>query len=234
MELTADMVQRRYETVASGTYAPEIPGLPRLVFTKMGLKERGASSRAYSSKLKELMAEGGYFSEALLPTVLERTCRENGIDPGVIRKQRDIVKRLYETMPTELQGPYDQLTDEEVAQLAPEAKDEREKAIQGRGKQIMEFIQGFYTEEDHKVMEVARQIEALEQHLRSNTAEHRAREYQMQTEILHCARREDDIAYFESIEEIAGIEDRNRESLVQLYVKWKQFKGGLHPDFFCQ
>jgi len=65
-ELTNEMVGRRYEIVASGTYTPEIPGLPGLTFVKLGLKERGASSRAYSSKLKELMAAGGYFSEALL------------------------------------------------------------------------------------------------------------------------------------------------------------------------
>lgn len=233
-ELTAEMVQRRYETVASGTYSPEIPGLLGLTFVKMGLKERGISSRAYSSKLKELMAAGGYFSEALLPSVLERACIENGLDIGVLRKQREILRRFYDSIPKDLAGPFDQLTEEEVALLSPEERAEREKAIEERGRRVMDWQQGFFTEDDYRVMSQARQIEQLEQHLRANTAEHRAREYQMQTEILLCARRSDDIdkPYFSSIEEIAELEDRNRDALVQLYLKWKQFKEGLAPQFF--
>lgn len=233
-ELTNDMIQRRLETVASGTYSPEIPGLPGITFVKMGLKERGQSSRAYSAKLKDLMAAGGYFSEALLPSVLEKTCKENGIDISVLSKQRQIQKRFYDSIPKELMEPYDKLTDEEVALLPPEVREERQKAIEERGRQIMEFMQSFYTEEDQKILEQCKQIEALEQHLKANTAEHHARKHQMETEILLCARRSDDISipYFGSIEEIQELEDRNRQGLVQLYLKWKQFKEGMLPDFF--
>ena len=233
-ELTQDMVQRRLETTASGSYQPEIPGLPGLVFVKMGLRERGASSRAYSSKLKELMSEGGYFNEALLPTILERTCRENGIDIKVVDQQRAIMKSFYDSIPTELSGPYDQLTEEEVALLSSEEKSARDEAIQERGKKVLEFMQNFYTEDDKKVLAQVGQIEALEQHLKSNTAEHNARKYQMETEILLCARQPDDTdkPYFSSIEEIEELDDTNQPGLVQLYTKWQQFKKGLLPQFF--
>lgn len=233
-ELTNQMVQRRYDQIASGTFQPDIPGLDGLVFMKMGLKERGYSSRAYSSKLKELMTAGGYFNEALLPSVLERTCRENGIDVKAVEKQRAIMKRFYDSIPPELTGPYDQLTEEEVGLLSPEERSERNTAIQERGKQIIDLMQNFYTAEDYAVMEQVRQIEALEQHLKVNTAEHHARKHQMETEILVCARLADDIEkpYFSCIEEIQELEDRNRQALVQLYMKWKQFKEGLLPQFF--
>ncbi|MTI83435.1 MAG: hypothetical protein FH756_05890 [Firmicutes bacterium] len=233
-DLTTEMIQKRYETVASGTYTPEIEGLTGLVFVKMGLSERGQSSRAYSSKLKELYAAGGYFSEALLPAVLEKTCRENGLDVNVLQRQRDILKRLYDSIPDEISKPYDQLTPEEVATLSPEEQAEREKGMEEHAQKIMDWVNNFYTDEERKVMEQAKQIEALEQHLKANTAEHNARKHQMETEILLCARKEDDIEtpYFESIEDIQSLEDRNRKALVQLYTKWKQFKEGLLPDFF--
>lgn len=233
-ELTQDMIQRRFETVASGTYEPEIPGLPGVAFVKLGLKERGVASRAYSSKLRELMALGGYFNEALLPTVLEKACRDNGLDISVLQKQREILKRFYDSIPRELAGPFDELTDEEVALLPPEEKETREKALEERGQRIAEFIQNFYTAEDQKIFAQCKQIEALEQHLKTNTVEHNARKHQMETEILVCAKRADDItqSYFSSIEEIQELEDTNPEGLVQLYMKWQQFKNGLHPQFF--
>lgn len=233
-ELTSAMVQGRLETVASGTYSPEIPGLPGLTFVKLGLKERGASSRAYSSKLKELMAAGGYFSEALLPSVIEKTCRENGLDIGVLKKQREIMMRFYDSIPADLAGPIDRLTDEEVVLLSQEEREERAKAIDERGRQFGEFVENFYTDEDRAIFEQARQIEQLEQHLKANTAEHFARKHQTETEILLCARRSDDIEkpYFSCIEDIQELEDRNREGLIQLYGKWTQFKSGLNPDFF--
>ncbi|MFA5316997.1 MAG: hypothetical protein WC369_06225 [Dehalococcoidales bacterium] len=232
-EVTAEMVQRRLETVASGTYAPEIPGLPGIVFVKMGLKEKGISSRAYSSKLKELMAVGGYFNEALLPSILQKACRENGLDIGVMKKQRAILKRFYDSIPKDLSGPYDQLTPEEVVLLSPEEQEERQKGIGERGRRIMEWQESFFTEEDHLVMDQARQIEQLEQHLKANTAEHHARKFRDETEILACARREDGVKpYFGSIEEIGDLEDRNRDALIQLYSKWAQFKAGLTQQFF--
>ncbi len=232
--LTQEMIQRRLETVVSGTYAPEIPGLPGLVFVKMGLKERGISSRAYASKLKELMADGGYFNEALLPSVLERTCRDNGLDVKVLKKQRDILRRFYDSIPKDLAEPIDPLTPEEVALLSPEELIEREKAAGERGRKIMDWQQNFFTEDDHKLMEQARQIEQLEQHLKANTAEHHARKHRDETEILVSARRVDviDKPYFASLEDIQELEDRNRDALIQLYSKWAQFKAGLSPQFF--
>jgi len=233
-ELTKEMVQRRYETVASGTYSPEIPGLPGLTFVKMGLKERGASSRAYSAKLKELMAEGGYFNEAFISTLLEKACKENGIDIGVLRKQRELMKKYIDSIPPELNSPFDKLTPEEVALLSQEEQEERNKAIQERGRQIMEWQENFFSEDDHRLMETARQIEQLEQHLRYNTAEHRARAHQMVTEILVCARKLEDTKkpYFSSEEDIEEFGQRNNQGLVTLFTKWKQFKEGLLPDFF--
>ena len=233
-ELSEGMVQRRYETVTSGTYKPEIPGLPDLVFTKMSLGERGKSSRAYSAKLKELMAEGGYFAEALLPTVLERTCRDNGLSLDVVKQKQQFYRRFIESIPPELSGPFDQLTDEEVAELSSEQRAERQQAIEERGRQIMKWQQEFFSEEDLRVFEQAQQIENLEQQLRANTAEHFARKHQMETEILLCARQAVDTnkPYFESIEDIQELADTNHQGLVQLYLKWKQFKEGLLPQFF--
>lgn len=233
MELTADMVQRRYETVASGTYAPEIPGLPGLVFMKMGSKERGASSRAYASKLKELMAQGGYFNEALLPSVLEKACIDNGVDLGVIRKQREILKRLFDSIPEEFKKGIDELTDEEVTLLSPEEKEEREKAKAEHGKRAVEWQQNFFTEDDQKIMAQAKQIEALEQHLRTNTAEYYARMHQAIQEILICSKKEDgETPYFSLEEEIEEFCALNFQIGATLFAKWNQFKTGLNPEFF--
>jgi len=233
-DLTDEMVRRRLDTVASSSFQPEIPGLEGIVFVKMGLKERGNASRAYSSKLKELFATGDCFSEAMLPTVLGKVCKDNGLDIKVLNKQREIMKRFYDTCPPDLMGPIDPLTDEEVALLSPEEQAERQANIEERGKTIMEFTQNFYTEEDYRVMDQVKQIENLEQHIKSNTAEHQARKHQMETEILLCARKIDDIEkpYFGCIEDIQEIEDYNQPGLVQLYMKWKQFKEGLLPQFF--
>lgn len=233
-ELTKEMVQRRYDAVASGTYSPEIPGLPGLTFVKMSLKEKGVSSRAYSAKLKELMAEGGYFNEAFMPTLLERACKENGIDIGVLRKQRELMKKYIDSIPPELNGPFDKLTPEEVALLSPEEQEERNKAIQERGRQIGEWQENFFTEDDHRLMGQARQIEQLEQHLRYNTAEHRARAHQATTEILVCARKAEDIKkpYFSGEEEVEEFGARNNQMLVELFSRWNQFKSGLIQDFF--
>ena len=233
-ELSKEMVQRRLETVASGSYQPEIPGLDGIVFVKTGLKEKGISSRAYSAKLKELYAAGGYFSEAMLRTVLERVCADNGIDIKVLKKRVEIERTFYDKIPPELTCPYDQLTDEEVAQLSPEERGERDKAIEERGLKIVEFMSSAYSEEELKVFEQVRQIEDLERQLRANTAERHAREHQMQTELLICARKVENLEepYFKSQEEIAALEDVDSRMLAQLYLKWKQFREGMLPDFF--
>ncbi|MDZ4042544.1 MAG: hypothetical protein U1D96_03515 [Eubacteriales bacterium] len=115
------------------TYSPEIPGLPNLVFVKMGLKERGLSSRAYSSKLKELMDEGGYLSEALLPTTLKKACENNGVDPTVQLKGLALTKQFFNSIPPDLAGPFDHLTQDQVAALPEEEQAARAKAIDDRG-----------------------------------------------------------------------------------------------------
>ena len=233
-ELTKDMVQRRLDSTASATFQPEIPGLPGILFVRMGLKEKGKSSRAYSGKLKELYAEGGYFSEPMIKTIIERAAKENGIDPKVIKKRVEIERKFYESIPPELAGPYDQLTEEEVGLLSPEERTERDKAIEERGLQIMEFMKGAYNEEQLQIFEQAKQLEDLERELRSNTAERHAREHQLQSELLMCARKVDDQEqpYFSDIEEISALEHENRQGLVQLYTKWQQFKEGYLPQFF--
>ncbi|MFZ3171969.1 MAG: hypothetical protein WA118_08320 [Carboxydocellales bacterium] len=233
-KLTDDMIQRRLETVSSGSYTPAIPGLDGLVFVKMGLAERGVSARAYSSRLKELYALGGYFSQALIPFTLAKICKDNGLDMKVLDKNREILKRFYDSIPAELAAPLDGLTDEEVQELSPEGIELRDKALEERGVKMFEYMQTFYTDEDRQVMDLAKQIEQLETHIKNNTAEHLAWMHQMDTEILISSKKAEDTGspYFSSIDEIKELEYTNREGLVHLYLKWKQFKEGLLPEFF--
>lgn len=159
----------------------------------------------------------------------------NGIDMSALRKQREIIKRVWESIPADLQDPIDELTDEEVACLSPEEREARNKAIDDRAMRFKTVMENAYTPEDIVILEQAKQIENLELQLRNNTAEHQARKYQMETEILICAKKSENIEvpYFSCIEEIQELEDTNRDGLVQLFMKWKQFKEGLVPQFFC-
>lgn len=228
MELTQEQIERRAETVISGTYKPEIPGLD-IVFHRMGLAEKGISSRAYSSKLKELYDVGGYFSEFAVPTVLRKVCKENGLDAGAIAKKRALMERMYKSIPEEFAGPYDQLTDEEVAELSPEAHAARASGMADRGRRMTEWMFGFYSDDDHALLAEAEQVERIEAHIRANTAEHFARKHQMETEIVQCARREDGAAAFASIDAVQNLPSA---VLTQLYLKWKQFREGLTENFF--
>lgn len=232
--LQNELIQRRQDTVSSGSFNPIIPGLTGLVFVKMGLKEKGRSSRAYSSKLKELYAEGGYFSEALIPHTLEKICKEQGLDFKVLDKQREILRRFYEAIPDDLRDPVAPLTEEEQAEMSPEEQEAFQKKLEERGKRIHDFMDNFYTDEDRETMAQAKQIEMLEGHIRANTAEHLAQKFQMEIEILLCARKAENLdqPYFSTIDEILELEDTNRPGLIQLYQKWKQFKEGMLPEFF--
>lgn len=232
-KLTSEMVERRLHQVASSTFVPEIPGLPGLEFHKLTLADRGRASRAYAAKLKELNAAGGYYNEALIPTVLERVCRENGLDmAATLRQAKASQQRFYDSMPKEFTLPFDQLTEEEVALLSPEEREEREQAIVERGRRILEWQQQFYTADDRRVVKESQQIEALEAHLLANTVEHQARIYQMCEEILCCACTEDAKPYFDSVDEILGLADQSEQLLATLWLKWRQWKAGAAPQFF--
>lgn len=231
-DLTKEMVNARREEIESGTFHPHIPGLDNLVFVKMTPKVKGISSRAYSKRLMELFAEGGYYSESLLPQILKKICAQHGIDVNVLKQSVSLQKKIYDNAPEDLIGPYDSLTDEEVAKLSPEDRAKRRKAIEDRGRRYVEFLSRLFTEEEKEMLEQIKQIEELQQKLKTNTAEHWARKYQMEVEIYHCTRCADDSDkhYFESPEAVTEIEDQ--KALILLYGKWRLFREGRDPDFF--
>ncbi|MHB1418482.1 MAG: hypothetical protein ACYCX4_02680 [Bacillota bacterium] len=233
-ELTNEMVERRFAKVSSNPVPVNIPALPGLCFVPMQGREKGISSRAYSSKLMELHKEGGYYSEALLPTVLRKICEQNGIDIKVLDRKMTLNRKLFESIPEDLSGPYDQLTQEEVAELPAEEQEKRQKAIEECGHGIAEFVANIYTDEEKESRAQIVQIETLEQELRQNTYEFHARRFQMQTEILLCTRQEEDPAkpYFVDMDELEMV--RPVEALVNLFMAWKQFREGMPSDFFSR
>ncbi len=230
MELTQEQIERRAEGVVSGSYRPDVPGLD-VLFIRMTLSDRGASSRAYSAKLKELFDAGGYFSEFALPNVLRKVCQDNHLDLDALQRKRAIQERLFRSIPPDLQGPYDSLTDEEVAELPAEARESRQQAIAERGQRSVEWLAHFYADADREVLAEAEQIEQLENHIRSHTAEHLARKHQMEMEILRCTRQagNPEQPYFKSIEQIQNLPPA---VLTPLYMKWKQFREGMTDAFF--
>ncbi len=233
--LPQEFNQRRLDEVASGTFAPAIPGLPGIKFIKLINKAKGIASRAYSKRLMELYKEGGVFSKALIPTYLERQATEAGIDPKAHGKMREAIRLHLEKAPAELKKPYDELTDEEVALLSPESQDERRKAVEEHGRKCTEYMAELYKNEEYKrLLFQAEQLEQLETHLLNNSAEHLANMHRVNTELLLCCVREDDEKpYFASIEEVEELEERlGTEIMKQLYIKWHQFKHGLDPQFF--
>jgi hypothetical protein len=232
-ELTNDMIQRRFQKVVSNPTPVNIYGLPNLAFVPLNSKTRGISARAYSAKLMELYREGGFYSEALLPKVLKEICEKHGLDVKLLDKKMALQRKLFEALPEDLQGPYDQLTPEEVAELPPEEQKKREEAIRERGRRIAEFVNQVYTKEELEELEQIRMIEALEQELYHSTAEYHARRYQMVTEILHCARKADnpDEPYFSSEDELEALPVR---VLSDLFLAWKQYREGMPSDFFSR
>jgi len=232
-ELTQRMIENRLAETIRGAYAPDIPGVPGIVFVSMDIATRGKSSRVYSSKLMELHASGEYYAEALLPAVIEQICKKHGIDPSIRDKRQALQKKMFDSAPEDLLEAYDQLTDEEVALLPPEEKKEREKAIRERGQRIAEFVAELYTEEEKRWQQQIAWIDKLEEQLRRNTAEHHALKHQMDTEIQLCARKAEDETqpYFNSVEEFYAL-PKNVQT--QIYMKWKLFRDGFNPDFFSQ
>ncbi|MFO7172056.1 MAG: hypothetical protein DIU70_003675 [Bacillota bacterium] len=228
-ELTQDMIERRYLKVASNPTPVNIPGLPGLFFKPMGPKERGISSRAYSQALFKYIQEG-YPSEHALGELVKRAAANSGLDYRVLARKAAILRKYQQAVPEELQGPYDQLTPEEVAELPPEEQAKREQAIRERGRRIVELLQTALTEEEREALRQIEQIEALEQHLRQQTAEWHARRDQAVAEILACAVKEDGSPYFPGGEE----ELEQVERLADLFLAWYQFRNGMPSDFFSR
>jgi hypothetical protein len=232
-ELEKKFIGQRLTDIKNGEYAPSIEGLPNLLFVKLDNKVKGIASRTYSKSLFEYLREG-LKSEAMLPQMLKQTCADAGLDIKVLNSKVDLMKKIYDNTPDELQGPYDSLTEEEVEQLSPEENEARSKGIAERGKRILEHITNIYTPEDQEILNQIQQIEAIERNLRNNTAERYARQDQMVVELLHCCRRIDNpvAAYFTSVDEIADVDNAKRGALVQLFMKWAQFKEGKLPEYF--
>ncbi|MBC9783549.1 hypothetical protein H1S01_03355 [Heliobacterium chlorum] len=231
-ELTEDMIRNRLNQIQSGIYEPEINGLPDLVLHKITLQAKGKASQAYSSKLKELMAQGGMFNEAFLPRVLEKACKDAGIDLKAPTKQRKALERFFKEAPHDLLGPIDQLTDEEASLLPEELQKERQKAIEERTQRLSEFMETFHNEDELRAIEETKMIEDLERQLRAQTYEHRAREYQLLTEIFESAKTKEGKPYFSLVEQIAELDLTNQEALIQLFFRWRLFKEGRLPEFF--
>jgi hypothetical protein len=231
-EVTPEMIQARVDSVVSGTYRPAIPGLPGLVFTKMGVIEKGKSARAYSKKLLELMKEGGFIHEAMLPSHLKKAMESAGIPLDITKKQRDIIQRFTDSIPENLAGPIDELTPEEVELLSPEQTEARKEAILARFELVKDWEQSFYTDADREVMATTALLENLETQLRSLTYEHNARAFQAVSEIQTCAKTEDDKPYFATVEDILLMDIESPNLLVELFWQWTTYKKGLNPQFF--
>lgn len=232
-ELTDGMIERRFQRATSNPVVVNIPGLSGLGFAPLTAKERGVSARAYSSKLIELHKQGGFYAEALVPKVLKDLCEQHGLDVKLLDKKLAIQRKLMAAIPGHLAGPYDQLTDEEVQELSPEERAERDEAIVERGREITEYMHGILTEEDREQLAQINQIEQLREELYRNTAEYHARRHQMVTEILLCARKaeQSDKPYFASEDDLEALPVG---TLADLFLAWKQFREGLPSDFFSR
>ncbi len=232
-ELEKKFVEQRLTNIKNGEYAPLIDGLPDLLFVKLDNRVKGITSRTYSKKLMEYIKEG-LPSEALLPQLLKQACADAGLDIKVLNKKMELMKKIHEEAPGDLQGPYDSLTPEEVAQLTDEEREARQKGIAERGRRILEFTMNLYSPEEKEMLEQIQQIEAIERNLRNNTAERYARQDQALLELLDGCRRVDkpEQPYFASTDEITALDETNREALVQLFMKWQQFKEGKLPEYF--
>jgi hypothetical protein len=142
-----------------------------------------------------------------------------------------IQRKLMVSVPAHLAGPFDQLTEEEVAELSPEEQVDRDEAIRERGKEIAEYMQGVLTDEEREQLAQINLMEQLREDLYYNTAEYHARRHQMVTEILLCARKAEqhDKPYFTSEDELEVLPVG---TLADLFLAWKQFREGLPSDFF--
>lgn len=234
-ELTQSMVEARAERVLSGLGDPHMPQFPGLVFKKLDLADFGRVSRAYSVRLKELHEQGGLYSEALLPTVLQKLCAQAGLDVKVLAQANAIQRQAYEQLPDSLKDPFDQLTPEEVAQLSPEEQQKRQEAMMTRDQEIMNHFTNLYTPEQQVVLDQAAQVEALEMQLRLHTYEHHARAEKMYTELLLGCRLVDDAAqpYFVDRDDMNHrLAEAGVEAVQQLIERWTQWKAGANPGFF--
>lgn len=252
IEPTREQIQKRLDAVASTTFMPDIPGLEGLVLVKLDPAMKNKANLAYSQRLKELYAMGGFFSEALLNSTLKNICQQNGFDYTAQRRRRELEKRFYDSVPPEFKDPALRISQEELAEKSPEEQEEIVKALQERGAKINEFMQNFYKPEDYELIAMADEIDNLEAHIKSNTAEHHARVYRTMVEMIAGCRyiklthkewaektpEERSLLikqaepYFPSVEAIDQLAEINNPALQELFMKWHQFKEGLLVDYF--
>lgn len=228
--LTQEQIERRAEQIVDGVFVPHIDALPNLAFVPLSPAAKGRASRAYSRRLTELMREGGLYSQALIPQILKDRCAEAGLDIAVLAESKKLMRQLYNEIPTELQGPVDALTEEEVALLSPEEQAERQRKIEERARRVDEFWDRFWTGERLRIFTEAQQVEALEKELRKHTYETYATVYRFHVELLESARKADDIEkpYFASADEIAALPEAVQGVL---FHKHQRFLEGAEPGF---
>lgn len=236
---TQEQIERRFDQIIDGLGYPVIPALPGLVFRRLNLGERGEASRAFSRFLVEDMAKGGRFSEPLLMTELRRRCLEVGANyDDLMAAEEAFKKRIYDESPPDLSGEARRLTDEELAVMAPEARDAYIAQLRERANRIREFLANLFTPEEKIVRGQIEQVKNLQANLQANTYEHHARVHRRLTEILSGARREVPGTpadrwppYFGSLEELYDLGDTDEATWLTLCAKWVEFREGRWPGF---
>lgn len=229
---TGAQVEARAAEIINGIGFPYIPVLPGLTFQRLGLAQRGESSRAYSRFLKEDMAQGGRFAEALLPTELRRRCTEVGIDyDDLTVAAEELQRRVFDTAPADLRDAAPRLTDEEFAAMSTEEQELYNSQLRERGLRIKEFLEGLFSPAEKAIRAQVDQVKLLETQLRYQTYEHHARVHQRLVEIQLGARTETGEPYFASIDEIAELEQTDVATYLILCERWREFLEGRWPGF---
>lgn len=238
---TQSQIERRADHIIGGLGYPYLPALPGIVFRRLTLGEKGEASRAFSRALKEEMASGARFSDALVMTELRRRCHEVGIDyDELMAREEEFQRRIYDLAPADLAAEQ-RLTDEEVAAMPDEDRESYLAQLKERGQRIMAFFANLFTPEEKIVRGQIEQVKLLKAQLQQETYEHHARIRERLVEILRGARREVEgesadkwPPYFSSLEELYDLGDTDRDTWLQLADKWKHYKAGLWPGFTRQ
>lgn len=229
---TQEQIEERADVIINGIGHPHLPALPGITFRRLTLAERGEASRAYSRHLKEDMTAGGRFSEMLLPTELRRRCREVGLDyDELMAAEEEFTRRIVDRAPAELRDPAGRLSDDEIAAMPAEAREQYLAELRERGQAILEFLGTLFAPEEQVARAQIAQVKALRDHLMLNTYEHHARVRRQMTEILAGAVGSDGKSYFPSLDALYDLEDTDHATWLKLAAKWREFKEGRWPGF---
>lgn len=206
-----------------------IPSFPGLRFRDLSPVERQSCDQVYSATLLAGFTQG-LPSEQLLPHLLKRAIENSGLSIDVLSFKVALLSKPVKVVSEDLLGPFDHLTPAERDRLPPADQQERMKATVARGQRIVELLSTAYsTEEREQLLQIAN-IEALEEHLREQTAEWAARREQTIAELLAGAVNESGAPYFAGPEVLLDVKPEN--ALVDLIAAWHQFKFGLPSHRF--